>query len=197
MAVNPYPMRVPRPPYAMPAQGPQGPMPGANPAMATMPQGQPMFTQGQGGPTGVPPQGMPMQPPPQGLQAPPGGFTGPPAPQQGAVSQDDISAYLGTQGFADEAADIARQRKIADAMRVDAGRQLQGVEAGNAYVAPSWLNVGANLAQRWRAGQKDTEAKSEESGMNKRKADVMAKWFRAKFGYAPDDGGVTPADYGG
>lgn len=89
--------------------------------------------------------------------------------QQGQSSGFDpatAQAMLALHGQANQQANIARSRKLADQMRQDAGGLMQGKQVGRVYAGPKWWDAAANIGANWQAGRMDKQANADSAGLD-------------------------------
>lgn len=109
---------------------------------------------------GVAGQQFPQQPPPQiaGAQVP-GGVppgTAPGQPYQLNEQQAQAATALPSQKM--QEFQLARQYKLADALRADAKNQMQGKMVGRVYVGPKWWDAAASVGNDYLAMNQDLAA---------------------------------------
>jgi len=77
---------------------------------------------------------------------------------------------------------VAQQRALADAMRQDAGRQLQGRSVGDKdriYRAPGALNLAANIGQQFAGAYQQGQAQQGADRMGQQNVDAARAYFEA------------------
>lgn len=90
------------------------------------------------------PQGVPGMPAPGAGQAPPGTMPGG-APQQFPLSEQQAQQATSLPSEKSQAFQLARQYKLADALRADAKQQMGGKQVGRVFVGPKWWDAAASL----------------------------------------------------
>jgi hypothetical protein len=115
-----------------------------------------------------------------------------PMPPQGGPSpgaQLDpsmVNSVIGLQGQATQRANLDRQMKLADALRANAGQQLQShnvpSSTGGMTVAPSWLNGAVAVGQSLMADKRQREAEQAGAGLDKERQAAQRAYFDALTG---------------
>ncbi len=93
--------------------------------------------------------------------------------------------------------DISQQRRLAEQLREQGSRELQGQMVSGHYVAPSWTQQLARVLQSYQAGSLDRSANKAESDYNTGKAQKFADILRGnkpqQIEGAPVETSVMPA----
>ncbi len=155
---------------------------------------QPQIAQGpqQGGmpmaPSG-PVQAAPLQNGPQPMAAPPGGGMG-----GGQLDPSMVDAVMGLQGQGTQRAGLERQYKLADALRANSSKQLEGrsipSSTGGMYVAPNWAQGLASVAGNVMADRQMNRADERGAALDKERQGAQRGYFDALTGKKkkPDQG---------
>jgi hypothetical protein len=160
-------------------QNPNAPQPPWAGQAQQMPPQQPppMFSQGQGMP------GQPPPPSPMGMGGPPGaGPQGMQGMQGQGMDPAMVKAMLALQQQQPEMEEIARQRKLADMLRQGGKAQLQGVQAGRVYRAPTALNAAASIFSDYAAQGADRDAAERSKGLAQDRGAAAQQWFEGLTG---------------
>jgi hypothetical protein len=126
----------------------------------------------------------------QNQYTPPGGATDPtqggvlngPNVVQKAINPALAASVIGLNSTASQQASIDRQRKMADAMRADAQRQSQGIQAGRVYQGPGWANGLAAVGDAFGAQNLNSQANQATTGLDKQRQDALTQYFNALTG---------------
>ncbi|GAB3773745.1 hypothetical protein GCM10028796_46690 [Ramlibacter monticola] len=112
-----------------------------------------MYSQGQGMPQ--------LQPPPDPAAA---AAAQPGAPGKG-LNEQSVAAMMALSGMKTQQAAIERQRKMADLLRAEGTKQLQGTQAGRVYVAPGYGSLLGNFASQAAGLMGDMDAKQQSDAL--------------------------------
>lgn len=136
----------------------------------------------------VNPYALPQQQPGMAPQMPPQGVPHPGMAQAGgagALSPEMIDAVLGLNRQGAQQQGINRSLKLADALRADAGQQLQGRQAGRVYQAPGMANLAANVMAGYKARGMEEDAALRQQNMGAETQAAMRRYFDAATNRKP------------
>jgi hypothetical protein len=124
---------------------------------------------------------QPQPQPPMGMAAP--GMAQPdPMQQQGALNPQLVQSILAMQQQGAQRNQIERQRQLADMMRADATRGLEGRQAGRVYVPPGVANLGAALLAGYKGRKLNDDADVREMNLGAQRQGAMTDFFNAATG---------------
>jgi hypothetical protein len=101
---------------------------------------------------------------------------------QGMLNPQLVQSILGLQQQQAAQQRIARQRQLADMMRADATRGLEGRQAGRVYVPPGLANLGAAVMAGYKGRKLNEDADVREMNLGAQKQDALQRYFQAMSG---------------
>lgn len=111
----------------------------------------------------------------------------------GNMRPEDVQAFMQMAATKPQEQEIAQQRKLADFLRGNASKGLQGTQAGRMFVAPHWTQLVGNIGQNLAAGGLDEQA--QQGGLNLAKTQgQIAKDYLAGIKGLPMGGTPPPAN---
>jgi hypothetical protein len=105
-----------------------------------------------------------------------------PPPQQQGIDPATVQAMLALQQQQPEMEAIGRQRKLADMLRQGGKAQLQGVQAGRMYRAPTALNAAASIFSDYAAQDSDRQGDERVKALGGERQEAVRRYFEAMRG---------------
>lgn len=103
--------------------------------------------------------------------------------QQQQLDPDLLNAVFGLHQQGPQQQQVQRQLARANAMRTQAGNQMQGAFTGNKerpfYTPPTLLNAAANVYGHYKAGKLEDDAALREQNMGTQRSNTARMYFEA------------------